>query len=614
MMYLKPRIVDVRAPQPGHCWQRKYRLISSWLPIPLFLLCVSGCYDRPILAILNHCGDGVVQSDEVCDDGGESESCDIDCTAAECGDGVVNHSAGEQCDDSGESTLCDVDCTVAWCGDGRVNAAAGESCDDDGESPACNWDCTAARCGDGVVNAAAGEFCDDAGDSLSCDSDCSSAQCGDGVVNMAAGEMCDDGNLNDDDWCRASCRIATCDDGVKNGDEWATDCSGHCKPCLSDITLGRFHTCALLADGAVRCWGLANGGRLGYGSGTPRDRDGRDLSFPPMNRDISIGGSAVQVSSGRGQTCALLDSGSIRCWGTFSLNGHGHYIGDNEPPAAAGDVPVGGTSTQLASGFHTNCVQLEAEVVSCWGEPGHGDDGDLVGSYVVGGFATQLTVGLFHICGLLNTGSLRCWGEGSLGQLGYGNTEFIGDDESPASVGDVPVGGSAMKVAAGGGHTCALLDTGAVRCWGWDEYGQLGYGNTENIGDDETPASIGDVPLGGTAVQIALGRAHTCALLDTGAVRCWGWGEYGQLGYGNTENIGDDETPASAGDVPIGGRAVRIAAGANQTCALLDSGMLRCWGRNQYRQLGYDHNQNIGDDETPASAGYVPYITGAWSQ
>ena len=135
--------------------------------------------------------------------------------------------------------------------------------------------------------------------------------------------------------------------------------------------------------------------------------------------------------------------------------------------------------------------------------------------------------------------------------LGYGNTEDIGDDETPASAGDVNLGGLAVEIAAGGEHTCALLTTGAVRCWGHGARGALGYGNIEDIGDDETPASAGDVYIGGTAVHITAGAGHSCALLATGAVRCWGAGLTGCLGYGNTEDIGDDETPASAGDVPV---------------------------------------------------------------
>ena len=80
--------------------------------------------------------------------------------------------------------------------------------------------------------------------------------------------------------------------------------------------------------------------------------------------------------------------------------------------------------------------------------------------------------------------------------------------------------------------------------------GQLGYANEDDVGDDETPASAGDVDVGGVVTQLAAGDWHTCALLDTGAVRCWGSNENGELGYGAIGDVGDDETPASVGDVP----------------------------------------------------------------
>jgi alpha-tubulin suppressor-like RCC1 family protein len=91
-----------------------------------------------------------------------------------------------------------------------------------------------------------------------------------------------------------------------------------------------------------------------------------------------------------------------------------------------------------------------------------------------------------------------------------------------------------------------------VRCWGFGKFGRLGYGNVDTIGNNETPASVGDIELGGAAIQIAAGGAHTCALLDAGAVRCWGSSRAGQLGLGERSGfIGDDETPAGAGDVPL---------------------------------------------------------------
>jgi alpha-tubulin suppressor-like RCC1 family protein len=197
---------------------------------------------------------------------------------------------------------------------------------------------------------------------------------------------------------------------------------------------------------------------------------------------------------------------------------------------------------------------------------------------------------------------VRCWGDNFYGNLGYGHRDNIGDNEVPAAAGDVPVGGSVVQLASGQGHVCALLSGGRVRCWGDNTFGQLGYGNTAWVGDNETPASAGDVSVGGSVQQITAGWSHTCALLTTGRVRCWGKGP----ATGHAQNVGDDELPSSVGEVDVGGSVVQISAGSYSTCALLSTGRVRCWGLNQLGALGYAHSYDIGDDEAPASAGDVP--------
>ncbi|HMJ16644.1 MAG TPA: hypothetical protein VK524_34755, partial [Polyangiaceae bacterium] len=124
-------------------------------------------------------------------------------------------------------------------------------------------------------------------------------------------------------------------------------------------------------------------------------------------------------------------------------------------------------------------------------------------------------------------------------------------------------GAQVKQVTTGANHTCALLVDGRVRCWGQANSGQLGYGDINQIfsWSGEFPTSRGDVNVGGPVIQIAAGSEHTCALLSTGNVRCWGLGSAGQLGYGNQATIGDDELPSSRGDVNVGGPVVQIAAG-----------------------------------------------------
>src|SRR5207344_2195664 len=125
----------------------------------------------------------------------------------------------------------------------------------------------------------------------------------------------------------------------------------------------------------------------------------------------------------------------------------------------------------------------------------------------------------------------------------------------------------------GAAHTCVVLDHGQVRCWGSGANGALGYASTNDVGDDETPGSVGPVDLGTgrKAVAVAAGNEHTCALLDNGGVRCWGGGADGELGYGNRNSIGDDETPGSVAPVGLGRKAVAISGGYLHTCAILDN-------------------------------------------
>lgn len=374
------------------------------------------------------------------------------------------------------------------------------------------------------------------------------------------------------------------------------------------VVAGHQHTCARLDSGVARCWGSAGLGRLGYGNIS----DVGDDEAPLAAGDVDVGGEVVQLAAGVRHSCALLVSGSVRCWGDGANGrlGYGNVtvIGDNEAPASVGDVNVGGVVVQLTAGYHHTCALLGSGAVRCWGFGGNGrlgygnteDVGDdespaSAGDVDVGGTVVQIVAGSLHTCALLNVGKVRCWGFGGGGQLGYGNTSSIGDDESPAFAGDVNVGGDVTRLSAGGGHTCAVLMSGAVRCWGDGGQGVLGHGNELSIGDNEAPASAGDVNVGGTATAVAAGGLHTCALLTTGRVRCWGRGAAGQLGYENANAIGDDEDPASAGDVDVGGTVVQVTTGGDHTCALLDDDAVRCWGFGGNGRLGYASTANVGN-------------------
>src|SRR5204863_195737 len=154
-----------------------------------------------------------------------------------------------------------------------------------------------------------------------------------------------------------------------------------------------------------------------------------------------------------------------------------------------------------------------------------------------------------------------------------------GVHRSVASAGPVDFGAGrrAKAIAAGASHTCALLGDGSVRCWGRNQAGQLGHGDTSNVGDGAGDPSVAiappvDLGAGRRAKAIAAGGGHTCALLDDGSVRCWGRGDSGQLGYGSMNGVGGSGGPdsvANAGPVGLGGGTARtIALGLAHTCAL----------------------------------------------
>lgn len=291
---------------------------------------------------------------------------------------------------------------------------------------------------------------------------------------------------------------------------------------------------------------------------------------------------------------------------------------------AAGSVDVGWGHT---------CVVSPHLAVRCWGNGrtgklGHNSTSSIgngrgksikqAGKVPVGRSVTAIAAGTGHTCALLTSGAVRCWGTNKFGQLGYNNTTRVGNGIGPSikAAGNVPLGGTATAITAGWYHTCALMVTGAVRCWGDGMNGALGHDSQENIGDglgaDLSIKAAGDVPLGGKAVAISAGVLDTCALLDTGAVRCWGRNDSGELGYDSTVSVGDGIGPSitAVGNVPLGGKAVAISAGADHTCALMASGAVRCWGRGDDGRLGHNTTQNIADGvaghQSIRDAGDVP--------
>lgn len=408
------------------------------------------------------------------------------------------------------------------------------------------------------------------------------------------------------------------------------------RPAYSSVAIGKnAHTVMLFTDGTMRAWGGGSNGRLGN-NGSTNTGDGAGASIIATGT-INVGAAVQQITGGHQSTCALLATGAVRCWG-FGGDGRLGYnattnVADGATPTIvqAGDVPIGGAVTQISAASHFTCALLTTGAVRCWGGSPAGETGynstvssaDGLGPSIIargdvplGGIAVQIATGGDAACAVLNTGAVRCWGNGSGGRLGRNATSNIGDGVGPSIIaaGDIALGGTAVQVTVGLDHACALLTTGAVRCWGSGAGGALGYNSTSNIGDGVGPSIVtaGDVPIGGIAVYVSAGSSATCALLINGQLRCWGSGTGGTLGYNSTSNIGDGTGPAivDAGNVPVGVRVANVATAAGSTCAVLDAYIprLRCWGSGGNGALGYNSTANVGDGSglSIISAGDVP--------
>jgi alpha-tubulin suppressor-like RCC1 family protein len=343
---------------------------------------------------------------------------------------------------------------------------------------------------------------------------------------------------------------------------------------------GQMHTCAVTTGGGVACWGQGTDGELGDGSATTR-------SMPVTVSTLAgrLGSRAGALAPGLGyHSCAVSTGGAVRCWG---YNGSGQ-LGDASTTTRNTPVSVtywtSAAAAAAVGGSHT-CILSSSGYVYCTGYNGYGQLGDgtttsrsTASSSVPGlGTALAITAGEYHTCALTTGGAVYCWGSNGYGQLG---------DTTTTSRGTVAVvsglSNGVMAIAAGGYHTCALKTNGSVWCWGYNAYGQLGNGNTTQ---QTSPVAVTTLTSGIAA--IAAGGSHSCAVSNAGAVSCWGYNSSGQLG--------DNTTTQRTSPVAVSGATSDVAsvtAGWSFTCALTTGGAAKCWGNNGYGQLGDNTTAN----------------------
>ncbi len=357
------------------------------------------------------------------------------------------------------------------------------------------------------------------------------------------------------------------------------------------VAAGLTFACAVV-NAAVQCWGDNSSGQLGDGTTTNRN--------VPVNV-IGLNG-VTAIAAGEGHTCAHTAQ-DIECWGRdlFGELGDGAFLYRTIPVDVIGLT----NGTAIGAGGHHTCALAGAKV-ECWGINWQGQvgDGTLYDRLVpvdVSGLSSgidAITVGYAHNCARTNSGGVKCWGHNALGQIGDGT---LTDRLAPVDVTEIS---GVTSVSAGYSHTCAVTNTGGVKCWGDNTYGEIGDGS---FGSDKfriTPVDV--IGLNDVAV-VTTGNSFSCALLQNGGVKCWGWNLYGQLGDGtNADHILPADVSGLANNVSA------ISAGWYHACALMATGRLKCWGLNSAGQLGNGstNNSTVPVDVNTLTSGVYQVTTG----
>lgn len=399
----------------------------------------------------------------------------------------------------------------------------------------------------------------------------------------------------------------------------------------TQVSVGDDFACAVTTGGAAMCWGLNDMGQLGAGtsSGPQTCVSAGSDSYPCSKVPVQVSGLASGVraiSAGTGHACALLEGGTLKCWGRADAgqlgaagpetctNPFGTNACSTTPVEVSGLTDVDQVSVD---GAHS-CALLTSGGVKCWGDNlfGYLGDGTTTNrstpvTTVAGGAGKLATAG-FGGCVLMQGGGpVRCWGDNLNGSLGNGdNTQP--DTCNGRACAKTPVtvsglGSGVAEVEAGTDFACALLMTNELKCWGYNGNGQLGNGDSE--GPENCLAILGAAcamsPVHILSGVDSLGEtngAHMCVIAG-GAVKCWGLNSSGELG---TSHTGPDtcssgfkcsESPIDVAN--LGDQAAQVASGGANTCARTSDDGIKCWGFNFYGAVGDNQTSAIFNTESP---------------
>jgi alpha-tubulin suppressor-like RCC1 family protein len=335
-------------------------------------------------------------------------------------------------------------------------------------------------------------------------------------------------------------------------------------PSASTIAVGHDMSCAIVAGGAVHCWGANVRGQLGRGV------TGAIGAPAPGLSDV------VELGTGLAKVCARTASGSVLCWGTDVAP---LPVRDSAVP-----IPMLSSVTQVSTGDAWACARREDGTVWCWGIGG----GLVLGARESASFtpvrimpfvdALDVSLGLDYGC-VRTLSAVSCWGNGASGQLGNG---VAMPSATPVAVRFAPgVIDDVIELKTGGAHACVRRRSGPVLCWGANTLGQLGDGTRTNRA---APVAVRGLPA--DVEELALGGTHSCARTRGGNVWCWGSNDYGEIGDGTlgTPTATPVVVLADSSGTPFAD-ARAISASRRGSCALVSMGRVRCWGHNRYRHI-----------------------------
>jgi len=316
------------------------------------------------------------------------------------------------------------------------------------------------------------------------------------------------------------------------------------------------------------CWGDNASGQLGDGT------------YSPSSLPVKVTGliDIVAIAAGGGHTCAIAESSSAKCWG---YNYYGQ-LGDGTRTMSNLPVDVTGLSDSVISitaGLDHTCAITSEGEAKCWGKNHFGRLGNGSNSLWsttpenvidLGGVAIGLSAGNEHTCALLNSGGVRCWGSNSSDELGVAEKKKV--SKTPMDV--VGLDSGVTTITTGYSKSCAISNSGIVKCWGW-------IGSSMFL---DMPTEINGF---NNAISIAAGGGHVCFIIEDGGVKCLGENAAGQLGSGtNSDSLSPVRVTSLEGD------AVSVVANFDFTCVLMNNGQVKCWGDNTSGQLGNGTNDN----------------------